>query len=113
MTKIGGFTLIEVMVAITILAIALVSLLSLQNNDLKAVQSAESLITASMLAEKLMEEYSLKIVPKELHGSEGNLKWVLTVSQLSPEIKRVSLLIQWDEGKEKKHLNVVEYVYVK
>jgi general secretion pathway protein I len=52
----GGFTLLEVMVAIAILAIALTSLLSSQSQSMLAADESEFSIATAFLAEKKMAE---------------------------------------------------------
>ncbi len=60
-----GFTLLEIMVALAILAIGLISILSAQGNSLRASGRAELIETASLLARQKMTEKILE-VKKEL-----------------------------------------------
>lgn len=52
----GGFTLLEVMVAMAILAIALTSLLGSQNQSMRAAQRSDFAVATAFLAEKKMAE---------------------------------------------------------
>ncbi len=51
-----GFTLLEVMVAVAILAMVLVSLLGLKNRSTQDVMLSEHITTATLLAKRLMTE---------------------------------------------------------
>lgn len=117
-----GFTLLEVLVAMSIIATALVALLSLQSRSIKMVESAEMYEGARMLAERLMGEGELKGVSgSESNGVEGPYKWVLTEMRITPENmpegiqalpgRQLSLDISWKEGKKEEKLNFAEYIY--
>ena len=58
-----GFTLLEVLIAMAIIATALVALLSLQSRAIGMVDSAEMLQGARLLSERLMSEGELQGVP--------------------------------------------------
>lgn len=117
-----GFTLLEVLVAMSIIATALVALLSLQSRSIKMVESAEMYEGARMLAERLMGEGELKgVTGSESNGVEGPYKWVLTEMRITPESmpegvqalpgRQLSLDISWKEGKREEKLNFAEYIY--
>jgi general secretion pathway protein I len=61
----SGFTLLEIMIALAILAIGLISFLSAQGNSLRASGRAEYIETASLLARQKMTEKILEL-KKEL-----------------------------------------------
>ena len=117
-----GFTLLEVLIAMSIIATALVALLSLQSRSIKMVESAEMFEGARMLAERLMGEGELKGVSgSESNGVKGPYKWVLTEMRITPESmpegvqalpgRQLSLDISWKEGKREEKLNFAEYIY--
>ncbi len=56
-----GFTLVEIMIALAILAVGLVSLYTAQGNSLRASGSAERMQVASMLAREKMTEKMMEI----------------------------------------------------
>lgn len=56
-----GFTLIEIMIALAILSISLVSIYVAQGNSLRASGRAENIQTASMLARQKMTEKMLEL----------------------------------------------------
>jgi general secretion pathway protein I len=55
-----GFTLLEVLVALAVLAVALVSLLGLQNRNLLLTMQAERLSTATLLAQEMLTRTQLE-----------------------------------------------------
>jgi len=55
-----GFTLLEVLVALAVLAVALVSLLGLQNRNLLLTIQAERLSTATLLAREMLTQTQLE-----------------------------------------------------
>lgn len=56
-----GFTLVEIMIAIAILSIGLVSIYTAQGNSLRASGNAERIQTAAMLARQIMTEKMLEV----------------------------------------------------
>ena len=65
-----GFTLLEVMVAVSIMAMVLVSLLGLKNRSMQDVMLAEHITTATMLARRMMVE-TLLAKPRQPAEDEG------------------------------------------
>lgn len=55
-----GFTLLEVLVALAVLAVALVSLLGLQNRNLMLATQAERISTATLLAQEMLTRTQLE-----------------------------------------------------
>ena len=122
MTTNRGFTLLEVLIAVAIIATALVALLSLQTRSLTMLQSAGMLEGARLLAERLMGEGELTGVPGgETKGSEGPYTWVLTEWRMTPEStpagvpvlpgRQLSLKVSWNEGRRVETLDLAEYLY--
>lgn len=56
-----GFSLLEIMVAVTILATSFVILIGSQSSSLRASQRAERLTTATLLAQQKMAEYEIQL----------------------------------------------------
>lgn len=56
-----GFTLIEIMISLSILSIALLSIYAAQGNSLRASGRAENIQTASMLARQKMTEEMIEL----------------------------------------------------
>jgi len=69
----AGFTLIEVMVAMAVLAIALLALLSLHNNSLRIIVNGQQLSRAALLAQAVMSEAEMERFP-DLGTTSGNFE---------------------------------------
>lgn len=117
-----AFTLLEVLVAMAIIATALVALLSLQSRSIGMMASAEMLDGARLLSERLMGEGELTGVPGgEQKGDAGPYRWALKETWMSRESmpegvpalpgRRLSLDISWREGWREEKLSFVEYLY--
>ena len=111
-----GFTLLEVMVAVSILALVLVSLLGLKNRSMQDVMKAERITTATLLAKRLMTD---PIMTKQQIGEEEgqfleetfrDYQWKKTVS-LTPiaAIKEVRVAVLWKEGERSDMVELVSY----
>ena len=56
-----GFSLLEILVAVGILSVALVSIIAMQGSAMRASLRAENLSLATMLAKKQMAEYEVQV----------------------------------------------------
>jgi len=66
-----GFTLLEVVIAVAILALALVTLLQTQNSNIALVAESERVTTATLLAQRHMTELAMGD-PPALGEEDGN-----------------------------------------
>lgn len=125
-----GFTLLEVLLAIALLAIALPVLLGLRNFDLDLHARAEELTAATLLAqEKLLETELLGVYPLgEAAGDfQGNppgvqsplptdralgYRWKRTVKTTPLElIREVRVEVSWPRGATEEMVEVSTYVF--
>ncbi len=126
----AGFTLLEVLLAIALLAIALPVLLGLRNFDLELHARADELTQATMLAqEKLMETELLGVYPVgEVSGDfeavppgvqapmpvdrASKYRWKRTVTTTPlPLIREVRVQVSWLRGTTDDTLEVSTYVF--
>ena len=104
-----GFTLLEVMVAVAIIAIALTTLLGSQSQSVSFANSAKFETMAALLAQSKMSEITAQGADS-LSGSSGDFgddypgfTWEATVSDISIEgmsnisdyLKQVDLTVAW------------------
>ncbi len=99
----GGFTLIEVMVALTVVAFGFVALLGLHNHNIALVARDQDLTRATLLARQLISE--MEVVEGwpdtgQTRGEFGNAPgfyWEREVEDTElPTVRRVVLRVIWD-----------------
>jgi general secretion pathway protein I len=112
-----GFTLLEVMVALAILAITLVVIFSQQAAGIKVGSEARIITKATFVAQErmttLITQERLPIGEEEGEVQEEipPLKWKQMVEESATEgLHRVTVLVQWKEGERDRDLRLVTYV---
>ena len=116
-----GFTLLEVMIAMAILATVIVSLLGLQSRSVQDVTKSERITTATLLAKRMMTETLIKkpLIPAEEEGEfsvdlYGDLykdyHWKKTIAPTPiPQIMEVRTVVLWKEGVRDEMVELVSY----
>jgi general secretion pathway protein I len=116
-----GFTLLEVMVAVAIMATVLVTLLGLKNSSMQDVALAEHITTATMLAQgKMLETIKSGVfAPVEEDGvypARENLMeytWKRTITKLplpnGAFINEIRVATLWQEGTRQEMVELVDY----
>ena len=118
----AGFTLLEVMVAVAILAMVLVSLLGVSNRSTEAVMLSDHITTATLLAKRVMTE-TLMSSPLTQTEDEGEFPedefkdyaWKKTVSPMQIEgvkgvqITEVRVAVLWKEGTRQEMVELKSY----
>jgi general secretion pathway protein I len=115
-----GFTLLEVMVAVVIMATVLVTLIGLKNRSMQDVGLADHMTTATLLAKRVMVETITKSPqPVEDDGDfpdEEQYKsytWKRTITRLplpnGNTILEVRIAILWKEGARPEQVELVSY----
>lgn len=122
-----GFSLIEVMVAVSIIAIALTAAFSLQSRGLTLANEARFDTTASLLAQKKIAEIEAGN-PEDITTSSGDFdddypgyKWEISIQDnsslkedISECLRQVNVKIsRGDDEKYQYHLRVYSFVPVK
>ncbi len=112
-----GFTLLEVMVAVAIMALVLVTLLGLKNRSVQDVLLAQHMTTATMLAKREMVETTL-VKPSLPAEDEGNFPeeeykdyaWKRTISPTPlADVMEVRVAVLWMEGTRQETVELVSY----
>ena len=112
-----GFTLLEVMVALMILATSLVVLLANHSFSIRLSKVARDLTMASMIARDKMAEVEIAGYPPvgdtdgDFEDRYPGFKWVLSVvdSQF-PDVREIHLTIIWGGGSPSETLELVNYL---
>ena len=109
-----GFTLIEVIVALTIVAVAFVGLLGLHNRNIAMVAQDQDLTRATLLARQFITEMELIEQFPDVGTSRGQFEnapgfyWERDVEDTDlPAVRRVNVRIVWDP----RNPNACEMVY--
>ena len=119
-----GFTLLEVTVAMAIIAIALTAMLSSQSQSLSLANEAKFSTTATLLAQNKMAEFET-VKSEDLVSDSGdfgedfpNYFWEMKVSdvtisgaeELSDHLKQIDLKISWgDVDQYQYHLRLIRF----
>lgn len=118
-----GFTLLEVMIAVAILAMVLVTLLGVKNTSAKNVMLSERITTATLLAKRMMTEMLVTagtgtVVQKENEGEfpEEEFKdytWKTAIApvplDINVNITAVRVAVLWKEGERQEQVELVSY----
>jgi len=102
----SGFTLIEVMIAITILAIGILGVAKMQISAIKGNSYASGLTEATSFAQNKMEEL-VGIAYKDLNdGSQTgsgatniqyDILWNIAADDPAPNAKHIRVIVQWQQ----------------
>jgi general secretion pathway protein I len=121
--RLKGFTLLEVMVAVAILGMVLVTLLGVKNRSMQDVVLADHITTATLLAKRKMIENLVTagtrtVFEKEDEGEfpEEEFKeyvWKESISQLEPlasvKITEIRVAVLWKEGERQEMVELKSY----
>lgn len=113
----SGFTLLEVMVAVAIMAMVLVTLLGLKNNSVQDVLLAEHITTATTLAKLKMVEATMDKprLPVEDQGefpeeAYKGFTWKKTIIPTPfTNLMEVRIAVLWKEGTREESVELLSY----
>ncbi len=121
----NGFTLLEVMVAVVIMATVLITLIGLKNRSMQDVLLAEHITTATLLARNMMVDTLPLVVSKKLLPpleEEGDFRddeslkeytWKRTISKFplpnGSFITEIRVATLWKEGDRQEQVELVSY----
>jgi len=117
-----GFSLLEVMIALAIVAIALMSLLGLSNRSIQVQDKVQRLTRATLLAQQLMSEQELNVdnsrsnwEPQEDVFSEpfANFRWQISYQDtLINQVKQVTVTVLWGSAEKNEQVQLVSFLPV-
>lgn len=120
-----GFSLLELIIAIAVLAVGLVGVLQIFPIGLRASQRAGMITKASFLAQNKIEDVKLagfdaitELPPKILlSGRDGDLEWAIKIDDVSLEgvgssndMRKVTVIVTWPERNTTKSKDFITYV---
>ena len=117
----SGFTLLEIMVALAVIAVAFVALLGLRNRDIVLHGEARAVIAATALAQQRMADATIGGFP-DLGTSEGRFDdaharftWRQEVSPTglfsTDLVREVRVMVAWGEPSRNERVDLVSYVF--
>ena len=113
----NGFTLLEVMVALLIIATSFVVLLHTRNQSVTAADYAKRTTVATLLASERMSEIEQEDFPDTGEDSSNfgddypGYRWKTSVSDTAYEnIREVKVEVMWDDGSSERSIGLVNYV---
>ncbi len=105
--RLGGFSLLEVLIALTVIAFAFVGLLGLHARNIKMVAGDQSLTRATLLARELVSQMQFQVQSnglQDLGNASGNFegypgyRWEREVLSTGlDEMREVIIRVIWDE----------------
>ncbi|MCF6266578.1 MAG: prepilin-type N-terminal cleavage/methylation domain-containing protein [Desulfuromusa sp.] len=118
-----GFSLLEVMIALAIVAIALVTLLGLSNRSILVQDKIRKVTRATLLAQQLMSEQELNIgkagltwEPQEDVFAEpfADFRWQVSYQDtLISQVKQVTIQVLWGDAAKNEQVQLVSFLPVK
>jgi general secretion pathway protein I len=106
----AGFTLLEVLVAVVILSVAVVTLVQLASQGLRLLKLSSDYQEATLLADRVARAGDASIEGVE-SGQEGRFNWerratlmavpddLAPVGSASPRLLALSVAVRWDTGR--------------
>jgi prepilin-type N-terminal cleavage/methylation domain-containing protein len=107
MKKDSGFTLIEVMAGMIIIAFGLLLLLPMMVTSMQANDFARGSTEASMLIKDKMEELKNTEDPVSGYDMVGNVTRTWTVTDLGSNLYQLDVNIAWTDRNDRGHNNSV------
>ena len=115
-----GFSLLEVMIALAIVAIALVSLLGLSNRSILVQNEIQRLTSATLLAQQLISEQELNVgnrqstwEPQEdsFTAPFENFRWQVSYQDtLISRVKQVTVTVFWGSRDKNEYVQLVSFL---
>ena len=117
----AGFTLLEIMIALAIVAIALVSLLGLANRSIAVQERLQRMTRATLLAQEKMTEIELAAEAKTLvfEPAEGvfaepfsDFRWRLEFIETPlPVVTQVTVTVAWGAEERNEAVDLSNFLF--
>jgi general secretion pathway protein I len=117
-----GFTLLEMMIALAIVSIALVSLLGLSNHSIMIQERLQRLTRGTLLAQQLISEEELTGgVKRDWQPREdvflepyGDFRWQVSYQDtLITNVKQVTVTVLWGDAARNEQIRLTSFLPVK
>ncbi|MFO7577351.1 MAG: prepilin-type N-terminal cleavage/methylation domain-containing protein [Pelovirga sp.] len=115
-----GFSLLEVMIAMAVIAIALVTLLGLSNRTILVQDRIQKLTRATLLAQQLMTEHELELGAAGIIGSDqegvfdepfADFRWQISYEGTPlPQVRQVQITVVWGRAELNEQVELTSFV---
>lgn len=115
-----GFTLLEVMIAVAIIAIALVTLLGLGNRSIEINRQTQMITQATLLAQQRISEIEAAVKPGyQFQEEEGAFeppfeiyRWRIAFQETPiPLLRMVTVTVAWGEEARNEMVDLTSFVF--
>ena len=103
----SGFTILEVLIALLILSMALLLLLNMAMVALDGNDWSNKTTNATQLIQEKLEELRSTSNPAGGADTVGNVVRSWTVTSAGNHLRRVDIMVEWDDIKTKAHTNSI------
>lgn len=115
-----GFTLLEVMIALALVSIALVTLLSLSNRSISVQERLQRETQATLLAQHIMSLEAVQANGKSSGWQEqeewfeepfAEYRWQVSYQDtIIPQVKQVTVAVLWGEAERNEQVSLVSFL---
>lgn len=120
-SRCGGFTLLEIMLALAIISVAMVSLLALANRSIGVHDRLQRLTIATLLAQEKMAETEVSAANGTLprQESQGAFSdpyaayfWRITYADTPlPSVRMVTVTVSWGDEKLNESVDLASFIF--
>jgi general secretion pathway protein I len=117
----SGFTLLEIMIALAIVSIAMVSLLALANRSIGVHDRLQRITTATLLAQQKMAETEVNARSGTLQGAENQgefsgpyaaYRWQIAYADTPlPAVRMVTVTVLWGDEKRNELVDLTSFIF--
>lgn len=115
-----GFTLLEVMIALALVSIALVSLLSLSNRSISVQERLQRETQATLLAQHVMSREEVLAIGRNSNWQDqedqfeepfAEYRWQVSYQDtIIPQVKQVNVSVIWGEVGRNEQVSLVSFL---
>jgi len=117
----SGFTLLEIMIALAIVSIAMVSLLALANRSIGVHDRLQRITSATLLAQQKMAETEVNARQGTLQNSEmqgefsgpyAAYRWQITYADTPlPSVQMVTVTVLWGDEERNELVDLASFIF--
>jgi general secretion pathway protein I len=117
----GGFTLLEIMIALAIVSIAMVALLSLANRSIGVHDRLQRITSSTLLAQQKMAETEVAARNGVLESTESQgvfsgpyaeYRWQITYADTPlPSVQMVTVTVLWGDEERNELVDLTSFIF--